>query len=363
MICPHQIAQIPDGPHNPYRRYILPLAHKHAAPLYAILGLSACHEGIQKGNDGIRHDEAVHYQSQALLELSRLVEIESGADKSSSNPDALLATIQILILHDICDTGVSSHGAHVTGSSGLIRRLMAQGKITHSDERTIFFVGNLAWLDVLRSFACPQRMCFPFEVLKTVAEYSTSHFEMVNGIPRDMFVIIGEAMWCASQTHGGSMTESASHARIRDALKWLQAWRLGDDNHYPRNGQPWATVADAFRHACILVILRLLDPSRPASDPELQYHVCATLDATADVPKTCALIELLIAPLFVAGAEAIAKHSRRFVLTLIEEIGDRSGMSNPAPRTLLRKVWDARDSDGVGTAITWNSLVSFTPNV
>jgi hypothetical protein len=89
-------------------------------------------------------------------------------------------------------------------------------------------------------------------------------------------------------------------------------------------------------------MLRLLDPSRPAHDLEIQELVTELLDAIAEVPASSPLLELLVMPLFIAGADALAKHSRYYVIFRLDEIKARSGFSNPAPKDILRKVWDAR---------------------
>ena len=101
MICPHQIAKVPDDIGNPYRQYILPLAYEHVAPLYAILGLSACHQGIQQKNKEMHENEAVRYQLNAIRALAALLMNDGKSVLSEGEQDALLATIQILILHDV----------------------------------------------------------------------------------------------------------------------------------------------------------------------------------------------------------------------------------------------------------------------
>lgn len=86
---------------NPYRQYILPLAYEHVAPLYAILGLSACHQGIQRNDKEMHDNEAVHYQLKAIRALAALLNKDRNSMLSEVEQDALLATIQILILHDV----------------------------------------------------------------------------------------------------------------------------------------------------------------------------------------------------------------------------------------------------------------------
>jgi hypothetical protein len=350
---------IQDGIENPYRKYILPLAYEHLAPLYAILGLAACHQGVQEGDSEMRDNEAVHYQSLAIRSLLQLLEKETSTNLSLPEYDALLATIQILVLHDICESGVSTHGAHVTGSSGIGARLLAQGKIVPVNDRTVFFVGNLAWLDVLRAFSGPERMCFSWDLLQAVAEASSSHFERVNGIPRGMVLIMGSLLWDAKHHEAGELAEDQYVHKLNGALDSLKEFDVNEERQYPDNELGWDSIAESFRHACILRVLRLLDPFRPPHDDEIQLHVMTVLEATAEIPNESRLIELLIMPIFIAGTDTIEKHSRRYVINVIDTIWARSGMANSTPKNILLKLWDERDNqdEGDDTYVSWTKYV------
>ena len=114
----------------------------------------------------------------------------------------------------------------------------------------------------------------------------------------------------------------------------------------------------AFQFACILHVHRLLDPLRPANSPEIQEAVLKILDATADVPADCTLIELLIFPLFMAGADSLSRHSQYYVLARLREIERRSEIRNPVPADLLGKVWAARSAKDGNENISWRDFVS-----
>jgi hypothetical protein len=92
---------VPDNQNNPYRQYIVPLAYEHPAPLHAILGLSACHWGIQTDNKDMCENEAIRYQLKAIRALAKLLEKEATSTLTEGERDALLVTIQILVLHDV----------------------------------------------------------------------------------------------------------------------------------------------------------------------------------------------------------------------------------------------------------------------
>jgi hypothetical protein len=139
----------------------------------------------------------------------------------------------------------------------------------------------------------------------------------------------------------------------------LHAWDAKNKT-YPSPDPRWVNVAIAFQYACILHVHRLLDPAQPASSPEIQAAVGRILDATADIPADCSLIELLILPLFMAGADSLSRHSQYYVLSRFREIERRSEMRNPVPADLLQQVWAARAAQGAGQEgnISWRDFVS-----
>ncbi|KAI1628731.1 C6 zinc finger domain protein [Exophiala viscosa] len=343
VICPHQIAMVTNNIENPYRKYILPLAYEHVAPLCAILGLSACHQGIQQGDREMLDSEAVQYRLQAIRSLASLLAKDRRSTLSEVEQAALLATIQLLILHDICETGISSHGAHVTGSSVIGERWMEEGMTTSGRGRTVFFLANLAWLDVTRSFAGPERLCFSWTLMQAIIAAADRHFEMVNGCPRDIFLIVGYVLWSSKQCSLGILSLGALQDVIRAGIVKLQQWN-STSYEYPTTDPLWFNVAEAFRAACMLWMMRLLEPSRPAKDAKIESLVTQVLDNIAEVPVSSPLLELLVLPLFIAGADAMTKHSRYYVIFRLDEIKGRSGFANPAPKDLLRQVWQTRDS-------------------
>ncbi|KAL1855547.1 hypothetical protein Plec18170_004268 [Paecilomyces lecythidis] len=164
---------------------------------------------------------------------------------------------------------------------------------------------------------------------------------MVNGCPRAIFAIIGRAFDYAKAYSLGEIGQHDYQNELQTAKQELYMWRM-DRDVYPSEDRRWQFVADAFRHACILRILRLSDQYQPVEHPEIQRSVTAILDAVAEIPSDCPLLELLVLPLFMAGADAISPFARHYVSIRIEDIKGRSHFQNPMPKDLLRKVWDAR---------------------
>lgn len=138
------------------------------------------------------------------------------------------------------------------------------------------------------------------------------------------------------------------------------SWRFTNDT-YPNDDPHWRAVAEAFRHACILHTLRLLDVSQPAETPVIQKSVTAILDAVAEIPPDYYLLELLVMPLFMAGTDALSPYSRHYVLLRLDHITARAGFANQLPYKLLHKVWDARANQlkKDHSNIPWMSFVRY----
>ncbi|KAF7586745.1 hypothetical protein BBP40_008388 [Aspergillus hancockii] len=357
FICPHQLSEIGQENNNPYRMYILPLARKQIGLLYAVLGLSASHLGQIAGNQTMHEATAVEYRMKAIRALSEEIRRSQASTLLEDEQDAVLAIIQILLLHDICETGVSSHGIHITGAMSVCKRLLISEGLSGHRQRAVFFLGNLAWLDIIRAFAGPERLCFSQDIRELVACASDKKFEMVNGCHREVFLIIGGVMEKAKEYTMGWLTWDEYQIAMLVAKHKLYSWDR-KEKMYPSTDPRWLAVAEAFQFACILRILRLLDPLRPAKNPDIQECVARILDATATVPSDCSLIELLIMPLFMAGADSLAPHSQYYVLTRFKDIERRSEVRNPVPRDLLERVWAARAAQSLDddTNISWTNF-------
>ncbi|OQE00625.1 hypothetical protein PENVUL_c048G04796 [Penicillium vulpinum] len=342
IICPHQIALPAAGVDNPYQVYVLPLAYEQIGLLYAVLGLSACHLGIKKEDLYLRETLAVEYRVRAIRCLGETLRNGVSSELDENERDGIFITIQILLLQDIFESGISTHGVHITGALSICNQFRLFDTLSRENERTIFFLGNLAWLDIIRSLADPQRLCFSPEVREAVATLSDLKFERVNGCPREMFLIIGNVMEHA-KAHATGKIETPEYERLLNACRYqFYSWRLKADR-YPNDDLRWSVVAEAFRHACILHTSRLLDATQPAEAQIIQSSVTAILDSLAQIPADCHLIELVVMPLFMAGADALSPYARHYVLLRFDHVRAHGGVGNHMSISLLKSVWDSRD--------------------
>jgi len=196
-------------------------------------------------------------------------------------------------------------------------------------------------LDVIRSLADPERLCFSSQLRETIIKLSDIKFEQVNGCPRALFLIMGGVLEHAKAHAAGQMEDAQFEVLLEAARQNLYSWRSTSFS-YPSDDSRWFAVAEAFRHACILHTSRLLDATQPAEAPIIQQSVTAILDAAAEIPPDCYLLELLVMPLFIAGTDTLSAHARHYVLLRLEHIKFRAGFGNPLPNSLLQSVWDAR---------------------
>ncbi|OJJ01752.1 hypothetical protein ASPVEDRAFT_41343 [Aspergillus versicolor CBS 583.65] len=360
FICGHQLAEIGDEKDNPYRAYIIPLAKKQIGLLYAVLGLSAVHLGRLTEDTTMHETTAVEYRLKAIRALGEQIYKSQTASLSEEEQDAIFATIQILLLHDIAETGISEHGVHITGAMSVCKSILAAEGFNGRRQRAVFFIGNLAWLDIIRAFSGTRRLCFTQDIREMVASASGDRFELVNGCPREIFLVIGRVMDKAKEYKNGWTTDDDFRSTLLLANRELYSWNPGDKT-YPSADPRWLNVAVAFQFACILHVHRLLDPLRPARSPEIQEAVTRILDSTAVIPADSTLIELLILPLFMAGTDSLSPHSQYYILGRYREIERRSEMRNPVPTDLLKQLWAARSAQAPGHEenISWRDFTCF----
>ncbi|RDW87738.1 hypothetical protein BP5796_03432 [Coleophoma crateriformis] len=338
-ICPHEIVGR-DLFGNPFREYFLPLAYEHVGVLHAVLGVSATHRDISRGTKGKLEAEALEHRLQAILSLSKLLEGERERQLKPSEQDALLAIINILVLHDLTENGISSHGAHLTGATYMCERLMANDSLVLR-KRTLYLLSYLAWMDLMRGFSEPRKVTFSQESRRKIVDASDNNFAVMAGCPRDIFLAIGTVLSEGKRHALGLLSEPEFRSILHEQRLYLREW---DQNsyQYPTDHPEWRFLANAFRHALLLRLLRFPDWSeRPANSPEVQHSVQAILDAAAQIPETSPLMNGLTLPLFMAGADSLSEQQRHYILLRLENIQQGTNHQN-GTHDILRRVWAGR---------------------
>lgn len=90
------------GTSNLFRQHILPIAYRHTGLLHALLGLVLCH--MQASDPHIQQTdqaEALEHRVSAIRSLSSLLARGTDTSLDGMAEDVQLATILILVLHDV----------------------------------------------------------------------------------------------------------------------------------------------------------------------------------------------------------------------------------------------------------------------
>ncbi|OGM46144.1 hypothetical protein ABOM_004899 [Aspergillus bombycis] len=332
-----------DDLHNPFRGYILPLAYQDTGILHAVLGLTMCHINAsgKRETENISVARMIEHQLSALQSLSSLLMKEEIYGLTDDEQDLLLAVVILLVLYDICETGVSSHGVHLTGAGYICGKLAQQPKVVTSP-RTTFLLTALAWLDVLRGFSGAEKLAYSDDVRRCIVEAEHFNLEILVGCPVELFYEIGCVLTAGKQYLDGKLSRDDFQDLLNDAEQFFRAWDP-DSAAFPGEDPEWIQLAEAYRHVCIIRVLRFPNTwAVPCEDRRIQSSVRAILDASAGISAGSTWFKRLLFPLFIAGAETSIPHQKRYVEFCMREIKRSTGFPHPAMNELLSRVWGER---------------------
>ncbi|KAE8140227.1 fungal-specific transcription factor domain-containing protein [Aspergillus pseudotamarii] len=332
-----------DDLRNPFRGYILPLAYRDIGILNAVLGLTMCHI-ISSGKRAIENVSVarmIEHQLSALQSLSSLLMKEEMYGLTDDEQDILLAVVILLVLYDICETGVSSHGVHLTGAGYICGKLAQQPKVITSP-RTTFLLTALTWLDVLRAFSGAEKLAYSDNVRRCILEAEHFNLETLVGCPVELFYEIGCILTAGKQYMDGELSHDDFQNLLDDAEQFFRAWDP-ESAAFPSEDLEWIQLAEAYRHVCIIRVLRFPDTwAIPCEDHRIQSSVCAILDASAEISADSSWFKRLLFPLFIASAETSIPHQKRYIEFCMREIKKSTGFPHPAMNELLSRVWGER---------------------
>lgn len=110
---------------------------------------------------------------------------------------------------------------------------------------------------------------------------------------------------------------------LGDAELYFRTWTPGNDSQ-PGDDANWRALGEAYRHACILRVLRFPDTySLPCESEKVQASVAAMLSSIAST--SFPLFKRFLFPLFMAGAETTIPHQKRYVDLCIGDIKRSTG--------------------------------------
>ncbi|KAH6988962.1 fungal-specific transcription factor domain-containing protein [Ilyonectria sp. MPI-CAGE-AT-0026] len=361
-VCPKLVVDDAASWSNPFQQYLLPLSLQFSGVLYAVLGLSLGHLSINHYDTLDNEQEALEYRFMAIRQLIDWLE---GLDNHSTDPclvEAGLAIILILVLHDVCETGVSAGGIHLNGVTSICRRHSELLKSSLSDRPCMTFLfGALSWLHMLRCIPRTYETLLPDSIREaSYQEMCPRLFESFSGCPLNLFLKFSRLL--ESSRDLGIVDEEGRKrdSLVRSIREEIRVWRREE----PDGSESDPTgdyLANAFRHSFLLHSLRTVDKSLPAESPEIQTCINDILNMGSKIAVGFKGSRRLFWPLFMAGTEATMPYQHDYILIRINSIIDDTGFRNLASTTILERIWKERTTglgDGVSLSVPWTDHLS-----
>ncbi|KAJ4297530.1 hypothetical protein N0V90_005422 [Kalmusia sp. IMI 367209] len=410
-----------DDQANPYRMHVMPLAMRSEGLRNAIAALATNNLRMRGGIEGRRlsyaqdygllpehafsqmtawelremhgeaSDEEKHYKAQSINLLNqKLVDPEGAQD------DSVLATLLILCLFHVCDSGFTKFRTQLAGVQKLLS--MRDGTV-QSD-----FVGWIefffTWFDVLTSAVNDREMEVKgdsLDMMNLTANLGAS--EHLSGCEGRLFKLIARLGrlnllsqnrpvrendttprasprlkrrdtysfsfnnidgngWRPSRHETGSpMGSGTEDPRTEFWEEWhdirirLQEWdfELSTGRHAQSGMSALALspadtamlhMSESFRYAALLYTERLAHPTLPSSALNFQSLVSQGLLHISQIGITSCVNKFLLWPLFLIGTECVESEHRAIVRQRCVEIQRESGFfNNLSGLEVLEKVW------------------------
>ena len=432
-----------DSPTNPYRSHILSLAVESETLQHAIAALSASNLRMRRSqnpssfnrclqnNDDSSHGQSVRRSSFAHsmmdVGIDKLPQTSTNepsteelyhkgaaikglneqlADRNHRQDDSILASLLILCLYHICDTGVAKFKTQFAG----VKKILAlrggtkgsNSKATNwltimftwfdamtasvndresqlfgddldvsklnGDEwalenlagcdghlfKTIAKLGRLNMLSQNKPIVRSSRRNSPSSKIQSPPSSSCSdYYSMKNNHRLD-----GNSWADASPT--GTPIEPDTRAQFwkewTDIRQRLREWQLNDPAQ-PTSASPNSQVdrqdllhiSESFRYSALLYTERLAYPHLPSAHPNFQTLVTQALYYISNVKSDV----FLLWPLFITGTECVNEQARYLIRQRCLDIQKDSGFfNNISGLELLEKVWRDDSSDGEDVVCT-----------
>ncbi|KAF1978076.1 hypothetical protein BU23DRAFT_413943, partial [Bimuria novae-zelandiae CBS 107.79] len=422
-----------DGPTNPYRMHVMPLAMRSEGLRNAIAALATNNLRMRGGIEGRRlsyaqdygllpehafsqmttwelremhgepSDEEKHYKAQSISLLNqKLVDPEGAQD------DSVLATLLILCLFHVCDSGFTKFRTQLAGVQKL---LSMRDRTVQSD-----FIGWIefffTWFDVLTSVVNDREMEVQgdsLDMMNLTANLGAS--EHLSGCEGRLFKLIARLGRLNLLSQNRPVRENDTTPRASPRLKRRDTypftfsnidgngWRpaineSGDPTSFgtddPRSDfwtewhdvrvrlQEWdfelsightqsgmsglalspadtamLHMSESFRYAALLYTERLAHPTVPSTALNFQSLVSQGLVHISQISITSEVNKFLLWPLFLIGTECVESEHRAIVRQRCVEIQRESGFfNNLSGLEVLEKVWQEEGEHERGDAET-----------
>jgi hypothetical protein len=213
---------------------------------------------------------------------------------------------------------------------------------------------------MLRGFSGAEKLAYPEDVRSCVRDHGSLSIHTLVGCPPVIFSRIGQVLEAGKSFLEGKLSLEEFQLLLQDAKRFFLGW---DPNQavYPTPKQEWRQLADAYRHVCLLRILRFPDAfALPCEDDQIRRSVSAILDVCAAIPSDTVFYKRLLFPLFLAGADTTSEHQKHYISWCIGKIKHGTGFQHQAMTGLLAKVWETRRTNAAGLPnIPWMEFVCY----
>lgn len=432
-----------DGPNNPYRTHILRLAMESETLQHAIAALSASNLRQRKGNNALstgktdpaRRSSMAHCaltdESLQSDQVVLSVEDQAGeekyhkgmsiqslnsqlADPNMMRDDSILATLLILCLFHICDSGVAKFK---TQFAGVKKLLSLRGNDPESNSReTKWYTRMFTWFDAFTSTVndregqlqgihldisslsdeewalenlagCDGRL---FQIMAQLGRLNVlsqskpvdQNASIVSRPPPlfSDFTSFDADGWSNLLADEDLFQMNSDDMRTQFWREWheirraLQSWQLDTsilDSTTPLTLEQkidLSNISESFRYSALLYTERLASPTAPSTDGKIQELVEKSLEYIKAVKSDV----YLLWPLFITGSECVDEAHRSVIRQRCLDIQKDSGfLNNYSCLELLEKVWSAGsqnqsdttlDSGDSGAVFKWRGVMDAEHN-
>lgn len=436
-----------DGPTNPYRMHVLRLASESDSLQHAIAALSASNLRMRRDYETVTstvtstmtstitstnqqmfltdiphettHDASVRKSSMAHKTLRdsldefgsqpgpgqpsqrelyhkgesiRALNAKLG-DPSVKDDDSVLATLLVLCLYHMCDTGVAKFRTQFAG----VKKILALRNTKKVSRESRWLVTMFRWFDAMTATVNDREGQFEDEVvdcdsfdldewsLENLAGCDSRLFKIISNLGRLNLLSQGKAVngsssrpprsiaprrtydfysmhtrptettWSGTNWSGTNQTSDVladqPDPQTQFAVEWqatrqeLLDWQF-DTSTVPLysnvNTLDLNHISESFRYSALLYTERLAYPSTPSSAPRFQSLVGRAILHIQAVKSDV----YLLWPLFITGTECVLPEHRDLVRKRCLAIQEDSGFfNNMSTLSLLDKVWEDADQD------------------
>lgn len=414
-ICPVLVTF--DNEYNPYRKHIMHLAMQNSGLQNALGALVTNNirmrylEDVPSLTDGTYKEiiskaigapspEEQHYKAKSIDFLNTQL-----ADPSKAMDNSVLATLLILCLFHVCDSGFSKFKTQLAGVQKLLRMRSGMPRTEFHGWVEMFF----AWFDVMTSAVNDRETQIQGQVfdlmdlgnnLGSVEEFSGCDGKLFKLIARlGRLNLLSQQRPVREMADNPSpvstsyadpfffndilgishvpidLSESATDFPLQEmsnlergphqdnrAQFWMEWHNLHERLHAWKNSQldgisletpklsggqrAMLHMSESFRWSALLYLERLANPTIPSSSPNLQDLVNKALYHIREIGTNSCVTKFMLWPLFISGTECVDVSHRTLIRNRCIEIQKESGFyNNISGLELLERVWKENDED------------------